>query len=94
LSVAHSAFNGGGLRLGIEPNDMLLRTERKKLGSGIGKFVEAMARAQYLELMARLHKPLNIFARNRSIHSLRAVLEVSSPVCQLALYGPPQLVRK
>ena len=88
LSVAHSAFNRGGLCLRIEPDDIVLRRKRQKLGSRIGKLVEAMSRAQYLELIARLHKSLNIFERSRAVQALRAVLEVSSPVVQLVLCRP------
>ena len=94
LPVAHPAFNCDSLRLTIERDDLVLRPKRQKLRNAISKLVEAMPRTQDLELIVRLHKSLNIFERSRGVQAFRAVLEISSPVGQLLLYGPRERTRK
>ena len=94
LSVTHASFNRDRLRLSIQTDDFILRPERKKLASGIGNLVEAMPRAQNLELIVRLHKSLNIFVRGRRVEALRAVFEISSPVGELVLRRPRERTRE
>src|SRR3954466_3601244 len=94
LSVTHASFNRHRLRLSIQTDDFVLRPERQKSAIGIGNIVEAMPRAENLELVVSLHKSLNIFVRGRRGEALRAVLEISSPVGEFVVRRPRERTRE
>ena len=71
--------------LRVHRNYLVHRLQRKELMRAVGDLVEAVARAQHLQLVLLPDKFLHLFHRVGSVQALGAVFEIARPVFQFAI---------
>ena len=80
LAVAHARADRHGASRGVERHDLAQLAERQEAVRAVGDRVEAVARAQHLELRLLPHELPHVVERASGVELGGSVLEVARPV--------------
>jgi hypothetical protein len=85
LAVAHARFDRDRTRLLVQRNDPIHGRQGEEMHGAIGNAVEAMTRAEHLELGVLFDEFLDLRDRPRQVQLVGPVVVIAGPILQLVV---------